>query len=87
MSSRHPHITQRKQRHQLRRVLGQPFVANLGETELALDNQQWVLNLRTDAGFKLLGFLQQAAPNKVLLQCPALAWAHGDMPVNTRGDL
>ena len=27
MSSRHPHIAQRKQRHQLRRILGQPFVS------------------------------------------------------------
>lgn len=32
MPSRHPHIAQCKQRHRLRRVLGQPFVANLCET-------------------------------------------------------
>jgi hypothetical protein len=29
MPSRHPHIAQRKQRHQLRRVLGQPFIGTL----------------------------------------------------------
>jgi hypothetical protein len=61
MSSRHPHIAQRKQRHQLRRILDQPFVADLGETELALDHAKRVLDLRANAGFDLLGFVQQAA--------------------------
>jgi hypothetical protein len=85
MSSCHPHIAQRKQRHQLRRVFGQPFVANLGETELALDHPEWMLDLRANAGFELLGFVQQAAPRRVLVQCPAFARAHGDMPFNTSG--
>ena len=85
MSSRHPHITQREQRHQLRRVFCQPFVANLGEAELALDHPERVLDLRANAGFELLGFVLQAAPMRVLIQCPAFARSHGDMPVNTRG--
>ena len=76
---------QGKQRHQLRRVLCQPFVANLGEAELALDHPERVLDLRANAGFELLGFVQQAAPRRVLIQCPAFARSHGDMPVNTRG--
>jgi len=84
MSSRHPHIAQRKQRHQLRRILGQPFVADLGETELALDHAKRVLDLRANAGFDLLGFVQQAAPRRLLVQRPSLAWTHGDMPFNTR---
>jgi len=84
MSSRHPHIAQRKQRHQLRRVLGLPFVADLGETELALDHAKRVLDLRANAGFDLLGFVQQAAPGRLIVQRPSLAWTHGDMPANTR---
>ncbi len=67
MSSHHPHIAQREQRHQLRRVLGQPFVPNLGETELALDHPEWVLDLRANACFELLGFVQQAAPRRILI--------------------
>jgi hypothetical protein len=51
MSSGHPHIAQRKQRHQLRRVFFQPFVANLGETELTLDHPERVLDLRANTGF------------------------------------
>ena len=69
----------------MRRVFSQPFVANLGETELALDYPERVLDLRSNAGFELIGFVQQAAPRRVLIQRPALAGAHGDMPVNTRG--
>jgi hypothetical protein len=85
MSSRHPHIAQRKQRHQLRRILGRPFVADLGETELALDHAKRVLDLRANAGFDLLGFVQQAAPRRLLVKRPLLAWTHGGMPVNARG--
>lgn len=85
MSSGHPHIAQRKQRYQLRRILCQPFVANLGEAKLTLDHSERVLNLRANAGFELLGFVQQAAPRQVLIQRPAFAGARGDMPVNTGG--
>ena len=85
MSSGHPHIAQRKKRHQLFRVLGQPFVADLGETELALDDAKQVLDLRANAGFELLGNVEQAAPRRVLTQCPAFARSHGDMPVHVRG--
>jgi len=84
MSSRHPHIAQRKQHHQLRRIFGQPFEADLGEAELALDHAKRVLDLRANASFDLLGFVQQAAPRRLLVQRPSLASTHGDMPVNTR---
>ena len=84
MPSCHPHIAQRKQRHQLRRVLGQSLVANLGKTKLALDHPERVLYLGSNAGFELLGFVQQAALKGVLVQYPALAGAHGDMPGHTR---
>ena len=85
MSSGHPHIAQRKQRHQLRCILGQPFVANLGETELALDHPKWMFDLRAHAGFELLGFLQQTVPRRVLIQYPTFARAHGNVPVHARG--
>lgn len=42
MPSRRPNIALRKQRYKLRRVLGKPFKANLGETELALDHPERV---------------------------------------------
>lgn len=41
MPSRHPPIAQRKQRRQLRRVLGQSLVAKLGEAELELAVGDW----------------------------------------------
>ena len=85
MPSRHPHITQRKQRHQLRRVFRQPFVANLDETELALDHPKRMLDLGTHAGFELLGFVQQATPARILVQRPAFTWTHGHVPVHCRG--
>lgn len=50
LPTRHPQIGQCKQRHQLRRVLGQPFVAHLGETELALDHSKRVFHLGAHAG-------------------------------------
>jgi hypothetical protein len=43
--SSHPQVAQGKQREQLRRVLGQPFVANLGETELTLEYPKRMLDL------------------------------------------
>ncbi len=66
MPSRHPHIAQRKLRHQLQRVLAQPFLANLGEAELALDHPERVLNIRSNAGFELLGFVQQGPQGEFL---------------------
>ena len=41
MPSGHPHIAQRTQRYQLRRVLGQPCEASRGEADLALDHSGW----------------------------------------------
>jgi GalNAc-alpha-(1->4)-GalNAc-alpha-(1->3)-diNAcBac-PP-undecaprenol alpha-1,4-N-acetyl-D-galactosaminyltransferase len=84
-ASGHPQITQRKQRHELLSVLGQAFVANLGETELTLDHSEGVLHLGTHTGLHLLGFVQQAAPGRILVQRPALAGAHGHMPIHTCG--
>ena len=72
MSSRHPHIAQRKQPYQLRRVLSQPFVANLDETELALDHPERVLYLRAHAGFELLCFFQQVPQGECLFSARRL---------------
>jgi len=57
--SGHPQITQGKQRDQLRRVLGQSFVANLGKAELALDDPERVFQLGTDSGLELLSLVEQ----------------------------
>jgi len=83
--SGHPQVAQGKQRDQLRRVLGQPFVAHLGKTELALDNAKRVLYLGAHAGLELLGLVQQAAPRRLLVQRPALARTHGHVPVHAGG--
>ena len=83
--SGHPQIAQRKQRHQLRRVLGKSLVANLGKSELALDDPKRVFNLGTNAGLDLLSLVQQLAPVGKLIQCLAFARAHGHLPVNTAG--
>ena len=75
--STHPQVAQGKQRDKFHRVLGQPFVPNLDETELTLDHPKQMHDLGADAGLELLGFVQQTAPRQVLLQRPALDGAHG----------
>jgi len=83
--SGHTQIAQGKQRDQLRRVLGQPFVAHLGKTELALDNAKRVLYLGAHAGLELLGLVQQAVPRRLVIQRAALARTHGHVPVHAGG--
>ena len=46
----HPQVAQGKQCYQLGGVLGQPFVANLGEAKLALDEPEWVYHLGPKTG-------------------------------------
>lgn len=48
--SGHPQVAQGKQCYQLRRVLGQPLVANLGKTKLALDDPEGVFHLAGQSG-------------------------------------
>ena len=57
LSARHPQIAQRKQRDQLRRVLGQPFVAHLGKAELTFDHPKRVLHFGAHTGLELLGLV------------------------------
>ena len=57
LSARHPQIAQGKQRDQLRRVLGQPFVTDLGETKLAFDDSEGVPHLGPHTGLELFGFI------------------------------
>jgi len=83
--SGHPQIAQRKQRYQLRRVLGQSLVANLGKSELTLDDTKQMLNFGAYAGLDLLSLLQQLAPGRQLIQRRAFARTHGHMPTNTSG--
>ena len=60
LSACHPQIRQRKQRHQLGRVLGQPLVAHLGEAELALDDTKRVLYQAVDRDGDTVDFLLTA---------------------------
>ncbi len=80
----HPQVGQRKQRHQIGRVLCQPPVLDLDVTELPLDDPKRVFHLGSNAGLGLLQLLQDGAHRRVLVQCLALAGHHGDVPVHTR---
>jgi hypothetical protein len=80
-----PQITQRKQGDQLLGVFGQPFVANFDESELALDDPERMFDLGSNAGLELFCLIQQVAPGRMLVQCPALARAHRHMPLHARG--
>ena len=83
-ASGHPQIAQRKQRHQLSRILGQPFVAYLGKTELAFDDAKRMLHFGPHTGLELFGLVQQGAPHCLFVQCPAFTRAHNHMPGITR---
>lgn len=76
----HPQIAQRKQRHQVARVLDQTPVLDLHKAKLALDDPKRVLYLGSDAGLGLLKLLQHSAHRRVLVQHPTLARHHGHVP-------
>lgn len=52
--ARHPQIAQRKQRHQVGRILGPPPVLDLYEAKLPLDDPKRVYHLGPNAGLGLL---------------------------------
>ena len=83
-ASGHPDVGQRKQRDELRGVLGKPPVAHFDVTELALDNPKRMLHLGAHAGLELLGLFLQCAPGRVLLRL-TLPRAHGHMPIHANG--
>ena len=76
-----PQVRQREQHLQLRRVLGQPPVAHLGESKLALDHPKRVLHPRAQARLgPLVGFQHPAhvaAPQRT-----ALTRTHSDVPLD-----
>ena len=84
LPARHPQIGQRKQSHQLRRVLGKTTVAHLGESKLALDDTKRVLHLDPHACLELLSLLGKRTTGRLLLLY-AFARAHGHLPLHARG--
>ena len=80
--SSHPQVAQGKQREQLRRILGQPFVANLGEAELALDHPERVLDLGANAGLDLFQFVLEGVTGFGFVQRFTLARQHGNLPAH-----
>ena len=68
----------------MRRVLGQPFVADFGKAELALDHFKGVLHIGPHIGLELLGLAQQGAQLRLLVWCPTFARAHRHLPGHAR---
>ena len=77
--SHYPHIAQGKQRHDLRRVLGQSFVPNLAVTELALQDVKRMFHLGTYRSLEFLDAFDGVA-YPFVLDRQALARFHGHMP-------
>ena len=76
-----PHVTQRKERHDLRGVFDQSFVPSLLIDELALDDAELMLNFGSDRGLKVFEFFDGVAhPFTLALNGFALGRLHGDMP-------
>lgn len=68
LSASHSQVAQRKQRDELRRILGQALVANIGEAELALDDSEGVFHLGANTGLELFRLLDQLTPRRKLLR-------------------
>jgi hypothetical protein len=81
-SAHQPQIGQREQRVQLRGVLGQSSVADLGMSELALDHPERVFDLGADAGLDLLDLLGDRLAGVAHVQYLAFARAHRHVPVH-----
>ena len=77
--SHHRYITQSKQRQVLRRVLDQSLVSNLAITKLAFQDAEQVFHFGTHRGLELLDTSDGVA-DALVLDRPALARFHGDMP-------
>ena len=81
--SHHPQVAQRKQRDQLRRVFEQAPIPSLAIAELAFDHPEGVFHLGPNAGLDLLQLVDQGVYSFALLQSPAPARHHGNLPVHT----
>ena len=80
----HPQIAQCDQRDQLRGVFGQSPIAHLGKPKLALDYPKRMFDIGPDAGLDLPDLLEQLVVASAHVYCPALAWAQGHMPIDSR---
>lgn len=81
MSPGHPQIAQRKQRRDLRGVLAQSAVADLGKSELPLDHPEGMFDLGTDAGLDLLDLVDHRRQRATQIQSLSLSGPHGHMPL------
>ena len=64
----HPQMAQGKQSDQLRRVLGESFVANLGEPKLAFDDPERVFHFGPYTGLELLSHIRQGSQLRLFIQ-------------------
>src|SRR5512140_3427228 len=81
LPTHHPDIGQRKQRVQLRRVLGQATVADFDVAELALDHPEGVLAAGAHLRLETLDPVPQPARRRIV-QRPALARPHRHVPLD-----
>ena len=82
--SHHPQVAQRKQRDPLIRIFDQALIASLAIAKLALDHPEGVFHFGPNAGLDLFQLVDQGVYSFALLQSPALARHHGNLPIHPR---
>ncbi|SPC23932.1 conserved hypothetical protein [Cupriavidus taiwanensis] len=83
-AARHPQVGQCEQGHELRGVLPQPSIADLGVAELPLDDPERMLDLGPDARLDSLDLIDERAKWFALVQDATFAWLHRYVPVHAR---
>ena len=76
----HPEIRQCEEGHQRRAVLGQATITDFRESELALDDTEWMFNLGSNAGLEMFKLLDERRRFLALVEQATLPRAHGDVP-------
>lgn len=83
-AARHPQVGQREQGYELRGVLPQPSIADLGVAELPLDDPERMLDLGPDARLDSLDLIDERAKRFALVQDATFAWLHRHVPAHAR---
>ena len=76
------YIRQSKQHGQLAVIFSHATIARFGESKLAFDDPERMLDLGSDAGFHVFNVDQNFVNSRVLLKRPDFSWPLRDMPVD-----